>query len=84
MATHPAALRNFTWEQHCSGLFELPVAACVRIHHGQGGEKDDRVHAEDGIQPQPERPGFLRRTGYSGGTASRMGFSLRTTRSANR
>ncbi len=25
--THPAALRNFTWEKHCGGLFELPVAA---------------------------------------------------------
>ena len=27
VATHPAALRNFTWEKHCGGLFELPVAA---------------------------------------------------------
>ncbi len=26
MVTHPAALRNFTWENHCGGLFELPVA----------------------------------------------------------
>jgi hypothetical protein len=25
--THPAAQRNFTWEKHCGGLFELPVAA---------------------------------------------------------
>ena len=25
--THPATLCNFTWEKHCSGLFELPVAA---------------------------------------------------------
>jgi len=24
---HPATLRNFTWEKHCGGLFELPVAA---------------------------------------------------------
>jgi len=24
---HPASLRNFTWEKHCGGLFELPVAA---------------------------------------------------------
>ena len=27
VVTHPAALRNFTWEKHCDGLFELPVAA---------------------------------------------------------
>jgi len=27
MVAHPAALRNFTWEKHCGGLFELPVAA---------------------------------------------------------
>ncbi len=27
VVTHPAALRNFTWEKHCGGLFELPVAA---------------------------------------------------------
>ncbi len=27
LAAHPATLRNFTWEKHCSGLFELPVAA---------------------------------------------------------
>ncbi len=26
VVTHPAALRNFTWEKHCGGLFELPVA----------------------------------------------------------
>jgi transposase InsO family protein len=25
--THPAALRNFTWEKHCGGLFQLPAAA---------------------------------------------------------
>jgi transposase InsO family protein len=25
--THPATLRNFTWEKHCGGLFELPVDA---------------------------------------------------------
>ena len=24
---HPATLRNFTWEKHCGGLYELPVAA---------------------------------------------------------
>jgi len=24
---HPAAPRNFTWEKHCGGLFELPVTA---------------------------------------------------------
>jgi hypothetical protein len=27
VVTHPAALRKFTWEKHCGGLFELPVAA---------------------------------------------------------
>ena len=27
VVTHPAALRNFTWEKHCGGLVELPVAA---------------------------------------------------------
>ncbi len=27
VVTHPAALRNFSWEKHCGGLFELPVAA---------------------------------------------------------
>ncbi len=27
VVTHPATLRNFTWEKHCGGLFELPVAA---------------------------------------------------------
>jgi hypothetical protein len=27
VVTHPAVLRNFTWEKHCGGLFELPVAA---------------------------------------------------------
>jgi hypothetical protein len=27
VVTHPAALRNFTWEKHSGGLFELPVAA---------------------------------------------------------
>ena len=27
VVTHPAALSNFTWEKHCGGLFELPVAA---------------------------------------------------------
>ncbi len=27
VVTHPAALRNFTWEKHCGGPFELPVAA---------------------------------------------------------
>ncbi len=27
VVTHPAALRDFTWEKHCGGLFELPVAA---------------------------------------------------------
>ncbi len=27
VVTHPAALRNFTWKEHCGGLFELPVAA---------------------------------------------------------
>ena len=26
MVTHPVALRNFTWEKHCGGLFELSVA----------------------------------------------------------
>jgi hypothetical protein len=30
------AQRNFTWEKHCGGLFELPVAARVRIRHGHG------------------------------------------------
>lgn len=25
--THPATLDNFTWEPHCRGLYELPVAA---------------------------------------------------------
>jgi len=24
---HPAALRHFTWEKHCGGHFELPIAA---------------------------------------------------------
>ncbi len=27
VAAHPAALRSFTWEKHCGGRFELPVAA---------------------------------------------------------
>jgi transposase InsO family protein len=27
VVTHPATLRNFTWEKHCGGLYELPVAA---------------------------------------------------------
>ena len=27
VVTHLAALRNFTWEKHCGGLSELPVAA---------------------------------------------------------
>ncbi len=27
VVTYQAALRNFTWEKHCGGLFELPVAA---------------------------------------------------------
>ena len=27
VVTHPAAPSNFTWEKHCGGLFELPVAA---------------------------------------------------------
>jgi hypothetical protein len=27
VVTHPVALCNFTWEKHCGGLFELPVAA---------------------------------------------------------
>ncbi len=27
VATHPAALRNFTWEKHCGGPFELLVTA---------------------------------------------------------
>ncbi len=27
VVTHPAALGNFTWEKHCAGLFELPMAA---------------------------------------------------------
>ncbi len=27
VVTHPATRRNFTWEKHCGGLFELPVAA---------------------------------------------------------
>ncbi len=27
VVTHPATLRNFTWEKHCGGLFELTVAA---------------------------------------------------------
>ncbi len=26
VVTYPAALRNFTWEMHRGGLFELPVA----------------------------------------------------------
>ena len=25
--THPATLRNFTWEKHCGGLYELSNAA---------------------------------------------------------
>ncbi len=25
--TRPATLRNYTWEKHCGGLFELPMAA---------------------------------------------------------
>ncbi len=29
VVTHPAALRNFTWEKRCGGLFELLVAARV-------------------------------------------------------
>ena len=24
---HPAALSSYTWEKHCGGLFELPMAA---------------------------------------------------------
>ncbi len=35
VVTHPPALRNFTWEKHCGGLFDFPVAAWVRIRHGQ-------------------------------------------------
>ncbi len=27
VVTHPAAPRNFTWDKHCGGFFELPVAA---------------------------------------------------------
>jgi transposase InsO family protein len=27
VVTYPASLRNFTWEKHCGGLYELPVAA---------------------------------------------------------
>ena len=27
VVTHPPMLRNFTWEKHCGGLFELPAAA---------------------------------------------------------
>jgi hypothetical protein len=23
---HPAPLNSYTWEKHCSGLFQLPVA----------------------------------------------------------
>ncbi len=27
VVTHPAALRDFTWEKHCEGLYELLTAA---------------------------------------------------------
>ena len=27
VVTHPVGLRKFTWEKHCGGLSELPVAA---------------------------------------------------------
>ena len=27
LVTHSATLRDFTWEKHCGGLYELPVAA---------------------------------------------------------
>ncbi len=27
VVTHPATLRNYIWEEHCNGLFELPLAA---------------------------------------------------------
>ncbi len=27
VVTQPVALRNYIWEKHCGGLFELPVAA---------------------------------------------------------
>ena len=27
VVAHRATLRNFTWEKHCGGLYELPVAA---------------------------------------------------------
>ena len=28
---HPAPLNSYTWEKHCGGLFQLPVAALVLV-----------------------------------------------------
>jgi hypothetical protein len=27
VVTYPATLRNFTWQKHCGGFYELPAAA---------------------------------------------------------
>ncbi|MCP3867613.1 MAG: hypothetical protein GY703_05865 [Gammaproteobacteria bacterium] len=31
----PIQLGNFHWQPHCKELYQLPIAACVRIRQGQ-------------------------------------------------
>ena len=59
----------FRMAERLSGRWQDSQGFCGVRDFDAPQEKDDRVHAGDGIQPQPEGPGFLRRTRYSGGTA---------------